>query len=66
MNSKINESFVINMFFDNDNYVFKLKYLGNEVIDSKFGKIECLKFIPMVQSGRIFKEQGKRYNMDFK
>ena len=45
------------MFFDNDNYVFKLKYLGNEVIDSKFGKIECLKFIPMVQSGRIFKEQ---------
>ena len=54
---KINESFVINMFFDNDNYVFKLKYLGNEVIDSKFGKIECLKFIPMVQSGRIFKEQ---------
>ena len=21
------------MFFDNDNYVFKLKYLGNEVID---------------------------------
>ena len=45
------------MFFDNDNYIFKLKYLGKEIIDSKFGKIECLKFIPMVQSGRIFKEQ---------
>ena len=54
---KLNESFVINMFFDNDNYIFKLKYLGKEIIDSKFGKIECLKFIPMVQSGRIFKEQ---------
>ena len=54
---KINESFVINMFFDNDNYVFKLKYLGKELVETKFGKIECLKFIPMVQSGRIFKEQ---------
>ncbi len=54
---KMNESFNINMFFDNENYVFKLKYLGKEVIDSKFGDIECLKFIPIVQSGRIFKEQ---------
>ena len=54
---KINESFVINMFFDNENYVFKLKFLGKEIVDSKFGNIECLKFIPIVQSGRIFKEQ---------
>ena len=54
---KINESFVINMFFDNENYVFKLKYIGKEIVQSKFGNIECLKLIPMVQSGRIFKEQ---------
>ena len=54
---KMNESFNINMFFDNENYVFKLKYLGKEVIDSKFGDVECLKFTPIVQSGRIFKEQ---------
>jgi len=53
----MNESFNINMFFDNENYVFKLKYLGKEVIDSKFGDVECLKFTPIVQSGRIFKEQ---------
>ena len=53
----INETFDINMFFDNENYVFKLKYLGKEKIDSKFGEINCLKFRPMVQSGRVFKEQ---------
>ncbi len=53
----INESFNINMFFDSENYIFKLKYLGKEIIESKFGDIECLKFIPIVQSGRIFKEQ---------
>ncbi len=54
---KINESFDINMFFDNENYVFKLKYLGNETIKSKFGKIKCMKFRPLVQSGRVFEEQ---------
>ena len=55
---QVNESFDINMFFDNENYVFKLKYLGKEVINSKFGKIECMKFRPLVQSGRVFEEKG--------
>ena len=53
----INESFDINMFFDNENYVFKLKYLGKEILETKFGAVECLKFRPYVQSGRVFKEQ---------
>ena len=54
---EVNESFDINMFFDNENYVFKLKYLGKEMVNSKFGDIQCLKFRPLVQSGRVFKEQ---------
>ena len=54
---KMNESFNINMFFDSENYVFKLKYLGKEIINSKFGKIKCMKFRPFVQSGRVFEEQ---------
>jgi hypothetical protein len=53
----VNDTFDINMFFDNENYVFKLKYLGKETIESKFGDVKCLKFRPMVQSGRVFKEQ---------
>ncbi len=53
----VNEAFDINMFFDNENYVFRLKYLGKETIESKFGKVNCLKFRPVVQSGRVFKEQ---------
>lgn len=54
---EVGGSFDINMFFDNENYVFKLKYLGKEIINSKFGKIECMKFRPLVQSGRVFEEQ---------
>ena len=54
---KVNESFDINMFFDFENYVFRLKYLGKEIINTKFGKIKCMKFRPIVQSGRVFEEQ---------
>jgi len=34
-----------------------MKYLGKDIIRTKFGKIECLKFRPYVQSGRVFKEK---------
>ncbi len=52
------ESLELEMLFDDDGiFKFKLKYLGKEVIKTKYGKVECLKFRPFVQSGRIFKEQ---------
>ncbi|MFT5890215.1 MAG: hypothetical protein ACI9Y7_000305 [Dokdonia sp.] len=47
----------LTMFFDSENYPFKLRFLGREVMNTEFGKIRCLKFRPMVQSGRVFKEQ---------
>ncbi len=56
-NLKAGEEHVINMFFDNENYPFKLKFLGREVIKTKMGKIACLKFRPYVQADRVFKEE---------
>lgn len=47
----------LTMFFDSENYPFKLRFLGRETIRTKFGKVKCLKFRPLVQSGRVFKEQ---------
>ena len=32
-----------------------MKYLMTEIINTKFGKIKCLKIRPYVKSGRIFK-----------
>ncbi|MCJ7757999.1 MAG: DUF3108 domain-containing protein, partial [Gillisia sp.] len=46
-----------NMFFDDENHNFKLKFLGREVLNTKFGKIATLKFRPYVMAGRIFKEE---------
>lgn len=49
---------VLDILYDDDEvFRFKLKYLGKEVVESKFGKIQCLKFRPYVQSGRVFKEK---------
>jgi len=55
---KEGEALTMDMLFDDDGiYQFKLKYLGKEVLRTKFGKVECLKFRPYVMSGRVFKEQ---------
>ncbi len=51
------EDISLNMFFDDENYLFKLRFLGKEIIDTKFGKVRCLKLRPFVQSGRVFSEQ---------
>ena len=48
---------VLNMFFDKENYKFKMRFLGREVVRSKMGKIRCLKFRPIVQADRVFKEE---------
>ena len=45
------------MFFDEENYGFKLKYLGEEIIKTDFGKVRALIFRPYVMAGRVFKEE---------
>jgi len=52
---KENESIEIDMFFDDETFKFKLKFLGNENLTTKFGVISAKKFRPYVQAGRVFK-----------
>ncbi|EMY80159.1 DUF3108 domain-containing protein [Psychroflexus gondwanensis] len=54
---RIGQEFNLNMFFDNENYDFKTKFLGYEVLDTKFGKVACLKFRPYVKAERVFEAQ---------
>lgn len=54
----VGESIELKMLYDDDGiFKFRLKYLGKEILRTKFGKVECLKFRPYVQSGRVFKEK---------
>ena len=54
---KVGESIIVDMFFDNETFKFKLKYIGKEDLKTKFGVIPSMIFRPLVQSGRVFKEQ---------
>ncbi|WP_338408906.1 DUF3108 domain-containing protein [uncultured Flavobacterium sp.] len=54
---KEGESIAIDMFFDDETTNFKLKYLGKENLNTKFGKVSCKVFRPIVQAGRVFKEE---------
>lgn len=56
-NLKIGDEVRTDMFFDNENFGFKIKYLGEEIINTKFGKVKCMKFRPYVMAGRVFKEE---------
>ena len=54
---KVGDEIKTNMFFDEENYGFKLKYLGKEIIKTEFGKVKTVKFRPYVMAGRVFKEE---------
>ncbi|MFO7672727.1 MAG: DUF3108 domain-containing protein [Lutibacter sp.] len=56
-NLKAGDQIELKMFLDKETTNFKLHFLGKEVVKTKFGKVNALKFRPMVQAGRVFKEQ---------
>lgn len=54
---KKGEEISVDMFFDSKSYPFKLRFLGYEILKTKFGKVKTQKFMPIVQAGRVFKAQ---------
>jgi hypothetical protein len=54
---KVGESVAVDMFFDNETTKFKLKFIGTEDLETKFGVVPTMIFRPLVQSGRVFKEK---------
>ncbi|PKA82795.1 uncharacterized protein DUF3108 [Ulvibacter sp. MAR_2010_11] len=56
-NLEVGDTMDMDMFFDKENYKFRLKFLGRETLNTNFGKVRCLIFRPYVQAGRVFKEK---------
>lgn len=54
---KPGESVAIDMFFDEKTTKFRLKFIGREDIKTKFGVVSAMIFRPLVQTGRVFKEE---------
>ena len=53
---KVNDFIRIIMFFDAENYNFKTQFLGFENVKTKFGTVNCYKFRPYIESGRVFRD----------
>lgn len=51
------DSLKIITFFDNEIFPFPLRYRGKEIIKTKLGKFNCLRFDPIVGTGRIFESE---------
>jgi len=55
--AKAGDLFELKCFLDKEIWPLKIKYIGKETISSDIGKIRCLKFRPVVQKGRVFKNE---------
>lgn len=49
--------FPIDAYLDDEVFSMNIKFIGREVIKTKFGNIRCIKFRPMLLQGRVFKEE---------
>lgn len=47
----------LNVWIDDELFPFQIKVAGTENISTKFGTINCLKIVPQVMSGRVFKDK---------
>lgn len=56
-NAKEGDIFAIDAFIDDSVWTGKLKFAGIENVEIDIGKFNCLKFVPIVQKGRIFKRE---------
>lgn len=48
--------FTVKSFVDEEMFDLQVRYLGKETVNTKLGKFRCMKFIPHVQEGRVFKQ----------
>lgn len=55
--AKEGDIFSVQTFIDDSVWTMKLKFKGRETIKSDVGKVKCLKFCPVVQTGRVFKKE---------
>lgn len=56
-NLKVGTVLKMSVWIDDELFPFQLKVVGTEKISTKFGKVNCLKIIPSVVSGRVFKDK---------
>jgi Protein of unknown function (DUF3108) len=54
--SKVGDVYALTCFMDKEIWPLKIKFIGKETLETDIGKYRCLKFRPIVQKGRVFKQ----------
>lgn len=57
-NMQIGDTINLQTYFAGDKMTAKILYKGKETLKTKFGGILCYKFTPLVEKGRVFKEEN--------
>ena len=58
-NSEVNDKIYFNFFLDKEFYPSYFKYLGKEIITTKYGKFKAIKLAPLLLKGTMF-EGGEK------
>ncbi len=58
-NEQLKKDQIINLtsYFDDNLFVIKVKYKETERVKTKFGKINCLRFVPVIETKSPFKDE---------
>lgn len=57
-NIKKGDTFEFKCFMDEEVFLLKVKFVGEEKIHIRKGKFNCLKFVPVIQTGRLFQDES--------
>lgn len=57
MAPRVGDEISIPTYFNGEFYPLKIQCQGVEVVKTKFGRLRCYKFVPLVQVGDLFKSQ---------
>lgn len=55
--ANMNQLFTVPTIVDGEMFNLQIKFKGREIVKTAFGKVKCLKFVPVLQKGRIFKHE---------
>jgi len=54
---KVGDTLAVQTYFTDEIYTLMVRFQGYETIKTNLGHIECMRFLPIVITGRVFKSQ---------
>lgn len=52
---KIDQTITVHTYFTDEKYPLTVRFKGYETVKTRFGPVKCMKFMPVVITGRVFK-----------